>query len=328
MMNKSTILKLADDIAHYVGYPYFIFGTLANIMCIAVLIRPKMRATNIGFYLLALAINDICVLDISLMDKWLRNSHGIKLRSFNLFLCKLLPFLDKFFLQMSSWIVVAVSVERMAAVYHPIRYRNLGRCHQIAILLIILIVIVGVNSPIFYFYELSTSCRSSAPRTYIKAKYIIFYLLYWALPLLLLVISSSVIVCQLRPGRIKESTDEPTGKFLQNHMKKRSNKESIYLLLFINCMFIICISPFAIIGILITLLNSKKLNETTVQNIQAAYVIAHLFSYLNNVVNFVPYMMVSSNFRKELRALFQIKHSWKFIRENNNNNSYHILLYF
>lgn len=303
-MNASTLTKTADDIAHYAGYPLFVVGTLANIVCIFVLIRPRMRATNIGFYLLALSVNDIFVLDVSLMDKWLRHSHGIQPRLINLFLCKLLPFLDKFFLQMSSWIVVVVSMERLVAVCIPIRYRNAKKWYRPFVLLIIIIVIAAVNVPILYFYELGTKCATSAPKSYIQPKYVIFYLLYWAFPLLCLLISSTVIVCKLQSNKFVE---ESTEKSQRQSKKKLGNKESVYLILFINFMFIACISPFAICGILITVLDQDKLSITTVQSIWAAYVISHVFSYLNNAINFVPYMMTSSVFRKELKALFRIK---------------------
>lgn len=307
-MNSTDFQTFANDLAHYSGYPLIIFGILGNILCLFVLFRPKMKESNIRTYLIALSFNDIGVFVILMIDKWLRHSYGIQTRLSSQFACKLLPFLDKYVLETSSLIVLLISIERMVAIIIPIKYHNLDRIYQRGVLCILFVILVAFNSPILYFYTLNDSkCYDSAPKYYITIKYIIFYIFYWILPFIGVLITNGVILCCLRKRTYSFNKD---GKQRTCSKLKQKVKEGLYLLFMISFLFLLCTSPFAICGIVITTYKGDR-TSTYARNVITVYVLAHFFSYFNNALNFVVYMLASTNFRQELKAFLRIKSKWR-----------------
>ncbi|XP_014782156.1 melatonin receptor type 1A [Octopus bimaculoides] len=303
-MNSTDFQTFANDLAHYSGYPLIIIGVLGNILCIFVLFRPKMKESNIRTYLIGLSFNDIGVFVILMIDKWLRHSYRIQLRLTSQFACKLLPFLDKYVLETSSLIVLLISIERMVAIVFPIRYYNLKSKHQRFVLCIMFFILVAFNSPALYFYTLNHSkCYDSAPKYFIKIKYIIFYIFYWILPVIGLLITNGIILYCLKKRSDSVNIKAKQQTFLK---LKQKVKEGLYLLFMISALFLLCTSPFAICGIVITTYKGNK-NTTFAKNVFAVYVLAHFFSYFNNALNFAVYMLASSSFRQELKGFLRIK---------------------
>ena len=90
------------------------FGTCTNILSLLVLTRKRMIKHSTYSYLAILSVVDLTALYLGLIRDYLAHGFGIYMKS--AFLCKIHSFLFYYTLDFSSWILVAVSVDRFLAI--------------------------------------------------------------------------------------------------------------------------------------------------------------------------------------------------------------------
>jgi hypothetical protein len=90
------------------------FGTCTNIFSLLVLSRKRMRKHSTYVYLAILSVIDLLALWLGLMRDYLAHGYGIYIKS--MWLCKLHSFLFYYTLDLSSWVLVAVSLDRFLAI--------------------------------------------------------------------------------------------------------------------------------------------------------------------------------------------------------------------
>ena len=90
------------------------FGTCTNILSLLVLTRKRMLKHSTYSYLAILSVIDMLVLYIGLIRDYL--AHGYCIYISATWLCRLHSFLFYFALDFSSWILVAVSIDRFLAI--------------------------------------------------------------------------------------------------------------------------------------------------------------------------------------------------------------------
>ena len=90
------------------------FGTCTNIFSLLVLSRKRMRKHSTYSYLAILSVFDLLALWLGLLRDYLAHGYGIYMTS--TWLCKLHSFMFYYVLDLSSWILVAVSVDRCLAI--------------------------------------------------------------------------------------------------------------------------------------------------------------------------------------------------------------------
>jgi hypothetical protein len=91
-----------------------LFGTFTNIFSLLVLSRKRMRKHSTYVYLAILSVFDLMPLWLGMIRDYLAHGYGIYIKS--AWLCKLHSFLFYFTLDVSSWILVAVSLDRFFAI--------------------------------------------------------------------------------------------------------------------------------------------------------------------------------------------------------------------
>ena len=103
------------------GIGIFIFiGLVGNLLCLVLIARRPFRQMSSGVYLLLLAVADLlfCALNT---DEWIPEATmGLPLTA-NEAMCKTVTYFEKFLEQTSSWMVVAITVERTAILVRPRR---------------------------------------------------------------------------------------------------------------------------------------------------------------------------------------------------------------
>jgi hypothetical protein len=90
------------------------FGTCTNILSLLVLTRKRMRKHSTYLYLAILSIIDMLALHLGLIRDYL--AHGYCIYINTTWLCRLHSFLFYYTLDFSSWILVAVSIDRFLAI--------------------------------------------------------------------------------------------------------------------------------------------------------------------------------------------------------------------
>ena len=103
-----------------------IIGIPGNILSILVLKRKNLIEQNISLYFIALAISDliylICPSSVYVSSIYLNALQEINANSFY---CKINKFFNNTMLQISSYLLVIVSIERTLAVIYPHKVRLL-----------------------------------------------------------------------------------------------------------------------------------------------------------------------------------------------------------
>ena len=87
-------------------------GVLGNICNIIVFSKKTMRSTSTFRFLLYLSIVDMLVLLIGATDMLIRTDNTLELREFSIFACNLHKFLTYTLTYVSSFVSVAVNVDR------------------------------------------------------------------------------------------------------------------------------------------------------------------------------------------------------------------------
>jgi hypothetical protein len=89
-----------------------VIGVLGNICNIIVFSKKTMRSTSTFRFLLYLSIVDMLVLLVGATDMLIRNDNALELREFSIFACNLHKFLTYTLTYVSSFVSVAVNVDR------------------------------------------------------------------------------------------------------------------------------------------------------------------------------------------------------------------------
>jgi hypothetical protein len=122
-------------------------GTLGNILSIVVWNCKKMRGSSTACYLTALAVSDLVVLYTGLAKHWIFYVFGIYIHELSEVGCKLHSWTVYVALSMSSWILIAVTVERVMSVLFPFSVRRkCTRMTAVIILCLLTVVIMVLNS--------------------------------------------------------------------------------------------------------------------------------------------------------------------------------------
>ena len=126
-------------------------GTVGNVLTIVIATRCKsLSKKSTGIYFTALAIVDLLMLDLGMLDYVLyvtntdvRNMHDAA--------CRINAFLVNFLIPMDGWIQASMGIERLVAVYYPLQVRILFT-RQRALLGILVTTLIVFTAQCFPFW--------------------------------------------------------------------------------------------------------------------------------------------------------------------------------
>ena len=111
------------DIANYIRIITFpillLFGGLLNTLSVAVFTRPSLRKLTTSYILICLAIFDTLSLYSLTLTRWLKTITGKMPEAQNNLSCQIYWFFMHLFSMISNWLLVLVTLERLAAVLKP-----------------------------------------------------------------------------------------------------------------------------------------------------------------------------------------------------------------
>ncbi|RNA41013.1 FMRFamide receptor-like [Brachionus plicatilis] len=94
-----------------------VIGALGNPLCILILLRKKKRSSTV-VYLCILAIFDFLVLYTGLLRQYVNQIWNIDIRNISQIFCKLHIFFTYTLMQISSYILVAVTLNRFTIIFN------------------------------------------------------------------------------------------------------------------------------------------------------------------------------------------------------------------
>ncbi|XP_014672509.1 PREDICTED: probable G-protein coupled receptor AH9.1 [Priapulus caudatus] len=220
------------------------------------------------------------------------------------------------FVCMSSLLVAVVSIERYFSICQPLRFQFL-HTRKTARVAIVAVVIVSViihiphtfdkyvakhvsptTNATYYTREWNQSVRNDVIYAYVWP--VVRQFFYSFLPIVCLLCLNPPIIlahrrslAQRRRMRAKQTTDEAS--------HAREQRRMFVMLLCVSVVFLVCMTPQAILAILISSVSVSFINSLEFFTFR---MIAHLFEKVNSAANFYAYSLASGAFRQSFREVF------------------------
>lgn len=139
---------------------WLVFGTVGNLLSLAVLLRRKMRIHSTFTYLMLLSVCDTLVLYFGLMRDYFVHKYDVDVSGG--LVCKLHVFAFYFVLHMASWLLVAVNIDRLiAASFLTLSKRWCTPRTALKVSLYLALSLFALNAHFLFFVD--SPAPSSAP---------------------------------------------------------------------------------------------------------------------------------------------------------------------
>ncbi|XP_064096884.1 uncharacterized protein LOC135208526 [Macrobrachium nipponense] len=295
--------------AYNIAFPVLIFiGSVANIICIVVLMRPRMRSVPVNKYFLALAWSDlvVCLMNIPIAV----TTNGCDIRSYG----------EAVYFGHFGWSTIEVSqtvsfytllflsYDRFLAVYFYQKFKQQNYA-KILRQRYVITIIADIVIHLFYFFNVRIWCKDEMQvdhcesgrfliedsyrfndHTVWREVYFIFHelIIRW-IPGLLLVIFNASLVAAIAIGRLSNPTSS-------HRSKKRDEFRLTITLIGITCSFIICTFPNTIYSIWF----AANIKEKCYGDHEVFRAVSNNLQLLEHVLHIVFLSMLNPSFRNEL----------------------------
>ncbi|CAH1782718.1 unnamed protein product [Owenia fusiformis] len=304
--------EMGRSVFKYCSPVILVVGTLGNILSVIILLRRELRQCSTTIYLTTLGITDLVFLWTALLRNTLQYNFGISLRNLSEGVCQFDMFVTYFSKHYSAWILVAVSIERLIAVWHPFRAKQLCT-KKTAIFSLVTMGVVLVGVDLHFIWTLSLDNIGNCTN---RPQFQTFVVQIWIwidgcigsfIPFIIMIICNICIIAKVMHARSErvEMTNNSVINYRQSSMNSRRGDVCKFtsmtaMLLGISFGFIITTSPFSIY---LLYYHSIDFNLRTEQNKAAlflAYSICGSIFYINSAINFLLYCITGRKFRREL----------------------------
>ena len=291
-------------------------GTFGNGLIIVVLLEQIGTLSSTGIYLLSLAFSDLMILYLGPVRQWIMYMWNVDIRVLSDAGCMTSLFFTYFSFHLSSWLLVAVTIERVISVVLPHKVKF--ACTTVkagSIVLITVVCFAAFNAHFFYGFGLkkvSTNIkvnRLCAPlyKNYAAFVYDILpwldFAIVFALPFIILLTGNILIIASLKRRTHNRRRLGATLTEKEGH--------SITTMLIMLCVvFFICLTPANIYFILLPYLRASALELPKSDMLRRRdflifmHAVVSCFNYINSTTNFMLYCLSGSRFRAEVLHLF------------------------
>lgn len=154
-----TLLRIEQYLSIYGPFFLTTFGIFGSIISILIFLSPRYRRQSSHFYLLSLAISDLCFLIINLVEDTFRNHNQIYRSRINILdrspplICISVQYARNVTRLVSSWIIVSFTIERLLVVFHPLKRGLICRrkiARYVVFMLIVFSMLSNLNVPFHY----------------------------------------------------------------------------------------------------------------------------------------------------------------------------------
>ena len=279
--------------------------------------KPAQIITKLKLKLLQIiyfAVVDTLTLYFTLAPNWvtlLTGTNGIRLT--HDVMCKLTSFLTYWLSDSASWLVVAITWERVLAVNFPHKiqvWTSKRKTYIYVATVLFLLAAINIHwifAVKLHFYEPAGRVVCVAyTESYFNYAYRIFPYIdlfkYAILPFVLIILGNILII-----GRMLHARRMVKRQLNVSQQNQEQISQMTLMLLGISTAFILFNGP---IAFLIILDESASIQWDDYQQarLDFAHDVANMLMYTNNAANFYVYFLSGSRFRNEVKAMFSKKH--------------------
>lgn len=317
--------KVKDWIATGFQPIIIVVGVLGNLLTVVVLSRSSRKFSSTTLYLVTLAISDTLFLLNGPIRQWIRHTWKYDIRSSHEIVCKFTVCLTYGTYQFSSWLLVALTVERVFSVLWPHKVRRSCTATTSKVVISLLFIcILGLNS--HWFYGLGNSqLKYYAVKTcmplFEEYSYFFHHIWHWInfvvafiIPFVVLAVGNSIIIYKIKRSQRKRRKMSMTKSRGNTENKEKERKTITIVLILLSTVFFLSQTPMSIYFIYIpygiakaNLIACENYQEYTRQAeiIWLCYTIVNVLGYMNATLNFFLYIASGSRFRAEIKALLR-----------------------
>ena len=310
-----------------------IIGILGNSLSLNVFLSKNMRGMSASAYLAALSASDLSTLIFYVTVEWLRRGivyiypeTQMAFLEYNGF-CQILMYLSYVSRFLSSWLVVAFTVERYIGVCHPLRRRHICTRSStrriiaaICLSACILVLYKPILSGVYHSADGTQYCTSD--KHFGFTSFVLdstFAVTITLIPFVIITVLNILIVRTLfRTNRRHNNCATMTcNKKMKSGMVIRTEESIIkleftFILLAVSFFFIAFNVPYFTIWFRNFIYNTyiTQQNKASIEDIeywQGVLYVSRTIFYLNYCINFFLYSITGTYFRKEVKYLFSLK---------------------
>ena len=311
MENYSQLTGSLLDVWTYTPAVLTVIGATGNTLSLITFCSQHCRKSSFTVYLSSMAVVDTLVLVTALVHSWLFRVFRPDLDSFGDISCKAILFLTYTLSQISSWLVVMVTIQRTLCTYLMRRVRRIttvkfGYCVVCAIVLIL----VGLNCHVLYgitytYHHNNTFCGFTNDR---YANFFLNYYVwidstvYFSLPILIIVIGNTATVVKVYRTQRAVVRTGSTGILLESQLA-RTSRHVFFITLLVSVAFIVFVSPASLwLALKPYFLQESQFSQTFDVQEQVTEATVYMFYCCNYAGNFFLYVFSGSRFRQDLKA--------------------------
>jgi len=208
-------------------------GTIGNILSILVFLSPRYRRQSSHFYLLSLALSDLCFLIINLIEDTFRNHNDLYQSRINILdhsssiICIFVEYARNITRLLSSWIIVSFTIERLLVVFYPLKRAVICRrkiARFVVFMLFLTSLLININVPFHYgIINVSNNLENDDTICDILPKYrsiymrfaIITMIIVYLVPMCIIGVVNMLICCKLWRKSLLTEKDQNKKIFTQ-----------------------------------------------------------------------------------------------------------------
>jgi len=243
------------------------FFRLGNSLTIIILCRPNLRRYTTMRYLIAVALADLCSLyswNLNLFYKHIINRYQNDLEDASIIACRFLSFISFVSLELSSWYLTLVSLDRCLNIHLLFWHKGIGRAnYAVYIISFVTVLIAAINSHLLFFngYQ-QPNCVPFQKRTCficyarLNDPYYIFpkwekvhVIIYNLIPFSIMCISNYFLIRRTISSSSRHFSSDISKAEPSRLNRQRKQKQLTYILLFVTFLFVLLTTPVMIYNV-------------------------------------------------------------------------------
>ena len=314
LLSSHPLFRAAEWINKVVLVVILVLGFFGNTMTL-VLQRRMGRGSGsaMSVFISSLAVSDSAMLLVLGMSMYFY-TFEIFVMDYHDVLCKVIYWLMNVIASTSSWILVAMTLQRAASIVwsHRINRKWTARKAKITVLVIVVMFMI-VNCHILYGRRLQSLSSGQTVCLFVSEEYENFFdhvspvvdiVLCSLVPFVLVISANVVLVKRVRQAMKEARQTLAAGSTDQVKVRQQKTSRMTLTLVCVSVAFLVLTSPICVLYLVRRAFNpaiSMDINETA-KSYLAEYTLNTLW-LANNAINFYIYVMTGSRYRTAMASV-------------------------